>query len=112
LIDEADGKCEEVILPVLRSHFYRLTLVDLGIAASEFITMGHISYVEIANTTDIGVTVMGIPRFAILPLHDHPNMTGFIYLIHGKANVYQMKETETGQVVLTNLETISGPRLV
>jgi hypothetical protein len=53
-----------------------------------FILMGHISHIAIIDTPNLGINVMGMPRCSMLPLHDHPKMLGFTYLMHGTVNVF------------------------
>jgi hypothetical protein len=55
---------------------------------------------------------MGLPRCSTIPLHDHPNMLGFAYLMAGTVNVYQMKQEGPNRYVMTNMETVTAPGLL
>jgi hypothetical protein len=90
----------------------KLTLSDIGVNPDTYICMGHITNTVVIETERIGIQIIGLPRCSNIPLHDHPNMLGFSYLLHGTVNIYQMTKEAEGKYVMSNMETVNERRLL
>lgn len=54
---------------------------------SDQISRNKIAFIEVVHNPVLTVVIIVIPPGHALPLHDHPNMTGFIKVLHGRIRV-------------------------
>lgn len=115
-VTSTEGKCEEA-LTRFKSLFSQLTLEDIHLTPEKLglnnglrnpLISSPISYMNVFENEYFSLTVFGLRKPSIIPLHDHPEMNAFLRCVYGSVSVKSYSILKNVQIPKSILTQVNG----
>lgn len=98
LVCELEGRSPPSLIGQIKTAVSALTLEDLGIDPrnmGQYFPAGAITQVKVFSSDELWIGLFCMREGLGFPLHDHPSMTAFTYLLHGRMQIVSFDRVQT-----------------
>lgn len=117
---ELEGKAPHRLVNQIKAAVSALSLADLGVDpehSSRYFPPSAITQVKVFSSDQLWIGLFCMGPGLGFPLHDHPSMTAFTYLLHGSIQVVSFDKLENSgpgllKAKLAQNETVVAPAML